>query len=219
MNLQGQAYFCLTAAALGAKVFVMKAFSIQKYLLYMDIYRITFMATVPAILATMAKQANPSIYNLRAIETVTSGSAPLNQDIGRIIEKLYLRPGVSVKQGWGMTETTCSVTGFAPDDEDDGRSIGWLNPNCAARIETIPDRDFSGVTPAGVDVGEIWVAGPNIVKCYFKNPKATAETIVEVDGVRWLRTGDIGYIDDRGCIYIVDRLKVSPQKLMYEQKY
>lgn len=182
----------------------------------MDIYRITFMATVPAILASMTKQANPAIYNLHAIETVTSGSAPLSQDLGRLIEKLYLRPGVSVKQGWGMTETTCSVTGFAPDDEDDGRSIGWLNPNCTARIEPLQDRDFSGVAPVGVDVGEIWVAGPNIVKCYFKNPKATTETIVEVDGVRWLKTGDIGYIDDRGCIYIVDRLKVSSKKLMYD---
>jgi long-subunit acyl-CoA synthetase (AMP-forming) len=187
----------------------MKSFNVQKYLLYLDIYRITFMATAPAILTTMAKQPNPGRYNLRAIETVTSGSAPLNPEVGHIIEKMYLRPGVTVKQGWGMTETTCSVTGFAPDDEDDGRSIGWLNPNCAARIESLEDRDFTGVAPTGTLVGEIWVAGPNIMKGYYKNPKGTAETIVESDGIRWLRTGDIGYIDNRGCIYIVDRLKVG----------
>lgn len=207
--LQGQAYYCANAARLGAKVFIMKSFDVQKYMLYLDIYRITFMATAPAILTTMAKQPNPARHNLRAIETVTSGSAPLNPEVGRIIEKMYLRPGVTVKQGWGMTETTCSVTGFAPDDEDDGRSIGWLNPNCAARIESLEDRDFSGVAPAGTLVGEIWVAGPNIMKGYYKNPKGTAETIVESDGFRWLRTGDIGYIDNRGCIYIVDRLKVG----------
>ncbi|KAB8204005.1 hypothetical protein BDV34DRAFT_226748 [Aspergillus parasiticus] len=203
----GQAYYCVNAAILEAKVFIMKSFSVQKYLLYMDIYRVTFMATVPAIMATIAKQPNPSIYNLQAVETVLSGSAPLSPELGRIIERMYLRPGVSVKQGWGMTETTCSITGFAPDDEDDGRSIGWLNPNCAARIERLEDRDFSGAAPAGATVGEIWVAGPNIMKCYYKNPKATEEAIVVAGGIRWLRTGDIGYIDERGCIYIVDRLK------------
>ena len=188
----------------------MKSFDVQKYLLYMDIYRITFMASVPAILATLAKQPNPGRWNLHAVETVVSGSAPLNPELGQQVEKIYLRPGVTVKQGWGMTETTCSITGFAPDDEDDGRSIGWLNPNCAARIQPVEGRDFNGVAPCGALVGEIWVAGPNIMKRYYKNPKGTAETIVESHGFRWLRTGDIGYIDDRGCIYIVDRLKVSP---------
>lgn len=186
----------------------MKSFNVQKYLLYLDIYRITFMASAPAILASMSKQPNPERFNLRAIETVTSGSAPLNLDVARKIEKMYLRPGVIVKQGWGLTETTCSITGFAPDDHDDGRSIGWLNPNCAARIQPLEGRDFSSVATAGATVGEIWVAGPNIMKCYYKNLAATADAIVESDGVRWLKTGDIGYIDDRGCIYIVDRLKV-----------
>ncbi|KAL4997877.1 hypothetical protein BDV10DRAFT_194864 [Aspergillus recurvatus] len=211
----GQAYYCLNAARLGAKVFVMKSFNVHQYLLYMDIYRINFMASVPAIMATLAKQPNASRYNLSAVETVTSGSAPLSAELGRIIERLYLRPGVTVKQGWGMTETTCSITGFAPDDEDDGRSIGWLNPNCSARIEKIEGRDFSGVAPDGVDVGEIWVAGPNVMKGYYKNPTATKETIVKEDGVRWLKTGDIGYFDHRGCIYIVDRLKLTwPQELI-----
>ncbi|KAL4774504.1 hypothetical protein BDW60DRAFT_226922 [Aspergillus nidulans var. acristatus] len=202
-------YYCLNAARLGAKVFIMESFNADQYLLYMDIYRINFMASVPAIMATLAKRPNASLYNLRAVETVTSGSAPLSAEVGRMIEKLYLRPGVTVKQGWGMTETTCSITGFAPDEEDDGRSIGWLNPNCAARIEKIEGRDFSGVAPDGVDVGEIWVAGPNVMKGYYKNPIATKETIVEENGLRWLRTGDIGYFDHRGRIYIVDRLKLT----------
>ncbi|KAL3457185.1 hypothetical protein BJX64DRAFT_280782 [Aspergillus heterothallicus] len=205
----GQTYYCMNAARLGAKVFIMKSFDIQKYLLYMDIYQINFMVSVPAIMASLAKQPNPKQYNLHAVETVTSGSAPLSPALGREIERLYLRPGVSVKQGWGMTETTCSITGFSPDDEDDGRSIGWLNPNCAARIEPVEDRDFQGAdnVPAGATVGEIWVAGPIIMKGYYNNPAATKEAIVELDGLRWLRTGDIGYYDSRGCLYIVGRLK------------
>ncbi|KAL6238988.1 hypothetical protein BDW75DRAFT_251771 [Aspergillus navahoensis] len=148
-------------------------------------------------------------YCLNAACLGANGSAPLSAELGRMIERLYLHPGVTVKQGWGMTETPCSITGFAPDDEDDGRSIGWLNPNCTARIEKIDGRDFSGVAPDGVDVGEIWVAGPNVMRGYYKNPRATKETIVEEYGARWLKTGDIGHFDRRGYIYIVDRLKVT----------
>ncbi|KAL2851053.1 hypothetical protein BJY01DRAFT_261087 [Aspergillus pseudoustus] len=206
----GQTYYCLNAPRLGAKVFIMRSYDVQSYLLYMDIYRISFMASVPAIMATLAKEANPARYNLRAVEQVTSGSAPLSAELGTIIQRMYLRPETGVKQGWGMTETTCSISGFSPDEEDDGRSIGYLNPNCAARIEPVDgDRDFTGVdAPRGVPVGEIWVSGPNVMKGYYKKPAATAETIVvTADGHRWLRTGDIGYADEQGRLYIVDRLK------------
>ncbi|KAJ5291128.1 hypothetical protein N7478_000379 [Penicillium angulare] len=160
----GQAYYCVNAAILQAKVFITKSFSVQKYLMYMDIYRVTFMATVPAIMATISKQPNPSIHNLRAIETVLSGSAPLSPDLG-----------------------------FAPDDEDDG-SIGWLNPNRAARIDRQDDRDFGGSAPQGATVGEIWVAGPNIMKGYYKKLKETGEAIVVVGCERV--TLDISTIGD-----------------------
>jgi long-subunit acyl-CoA synthetase (AMP-forming) len=79
---------------------------------------------------------------------------------------LYLISSVPVKQGWGMTETTCSNTGFTPNDEDDCRSIGWLNHNSAARIKPLDDREFSHVAFPDVTVGEIWVAGPNVMKAY-----------------------------------------------------
>jgi acyl-CoA synthetase (AMP-forming)/AMP-acid ligase II len=204
---KGQTYYCHNAARLGAKVFIMRAFDVQKYLLYMDIYRITFMASVPTIMATLAKQANAHQYNLHSVEQVTSGSAPLSADLGKIIQKMYLRPEILVKQGWGMTEATCSISGFSPDEEDVGCSIGYLNPNCAAHIEPVLDRDFTGVAPEGIPVGEICVSGPNVMKGYYKKPTATEETIVYADGHRWLRTGDLGYADADGRLYIVDRLK------------
>ncbi|OQU98056.1 hypothetical protein CLAIMM_03889 [Cladophialophora immunda] len=205
----GQTYYAINAALLGAKVYIMTKFSLAKYMQYLDIYRITFMTGVPAVIAMLCKQGEcvAGKYNLKAIEQVTTGSAPLEPLLGRRLQELYLRPDVQVKQGWGMTETTCSATGFSPDDEDDGRSIGWLNPNCSAKIVTLEEQDFPPL-PTGKAVGELWVSGPNIMKGYWENPKATSETIVEdEDGKRWLRTGDIAYADGRGCFYIVDRLK------------
>jgi acyl-CoA synthetase (AMP-forming)/AMP-acid ligase II len=187
----------------------MPEFSLQKYLQFLDIYRITFMTTVPTILTMLHKYEHPERFNLKAVEVVTSGSAPLDGTLAASVSQKYLRAGVIVKQGWGMTETTCSVTGFSPDDHDDGKSIGWLNPNCAAKIVPVGENEGSGEPHSPTTTGELWVAGPQMMKGYWHNEKATKETVVESDGYRWIRTGDLAYIDGRGCIYIFDRLKVS----------
>lgn len=200
----------MTAARTGVKVFIMMEYTIQRYLLFLDIYRITFLTGVPTLMVALSKHPQAKSFNLKSIESVVTGSAPLNPEIGRLVEKTHLRSGVQVKQGWGMTETTCSATGFAQDDEDDGRSIGWLNPNVSAKIVPMPEHGFEQTPEIPYVVGEIWVSGPNMMKGYYKKPKETSETIVYEDGLRWLRTGDIGYTDSRGCFYIVDRMKVSP---------
>jgi acyl-CoA synthetase (AMP-forming)/AMP-acid ligase II len=187
----------------------MSKFNLPLFLTYLDIYRITFVNVVPAMLATMSKIKDHARFNLKALEVVGSGSAPLDPVVARKVEKMFMQPGLQIKQGWGMTETVCTVCGFSPEDLDDGRSIGWLNPNCAAKIVPLPDRDFAVAKETKHTVGEIWVAGPNIMKGYWKKPEATADTLHQDSEYRWLKTGDVGYIDDRGCLYIVDRIKVS----------
>ncbi|OAL36287.1 hypothetical protein AYO20_04445 [Fonsecaea nubica] len=212
----GQTYYGINAAAWGAKVFIMSKFNVTRYLEYLDVYRITFMTGVPTVIAMLCKQNAPERYNLKSLEQVVTGSAPLDPGLGRLLARMYLRPGVQVKQGWGMTECTCSVTSFPPDEEDDGRSIGWLNPNCAAKIVPIAE-DIPMSTSSGQEAGELWVSGPNIMKGYWNKPEATAKTIVYEDGHRWLRTGDIGYYDDQGKFYIelikIKGLQVSPTEL------
>ncbi|CVL03623.1 related to 4-coumarate--CoA ligase [Fusarium proliferatum] len=203
----GQAYYCTTAAVTGCKVFIMPKYDIQKYLLFLDIYRITFLTGVPTLLVSLAKHPRAASFNLKAIETVLSGSAPLNPEIGSLVQRVYLRPEVQVKQGWGLTETTCSATGFAPDDIDDGRSIGWLNPNMMAKIVPVEEYEFEGGAKLPYTIGEIWISGPNIMKGYYRRPQETSAAIVTEGNNRWFRTGDIGYVDSRGCFYIIDRLK------------
>lgn len=190
----------------------MPKYDIQKYLLFLDIYRITFLTGVPTLLVSLAKHPRAASFNLKAIETVVSGSAPLNPEIGSLVQRVYLRPDVQVKQGWGLTETTCSATGFAPDDIDDGRSIGWLNPNMMAKIVPVEEYEFEDGAKIPYSVGEIWISGPNIMKGYYRRPQETNAAIVTEGNNRWFRTGDIGYVDSRGCFYIIDRLKVTPPK-------
>lgn len=185
----------------------MSKFNVSNYLTYADIYRITFMNAVPAMQSMMCRFDHPASFNLKAIESVTSGAAPLDPMTAARFQELFLRPGVFVKQGWGMTETAWNATGFSPDDEDDGRSIGWLNPNCKATLFQ-PPGEKPIVGPDGQRAGELWVSGPNIMKGYWKKEAETNDTLVLKDGERWLRTGDIAYADDRGCFYIIGRTKV-----------
>jgi long-chain acyl-CoA synthetase len=117
------------------------------------------------------------------IRLAVSGAAPINPDILRFFDAA----GVLVLEGWGMTETSTAATISSEEDFKVG-TIGKPFPGCEVRI---------------ADDGEILVKGPNVFQGYYKNPEATAETIV--DG--WLHTGDIGEIDEDGFIKITGRKK------------
>jgi 4-coumarate--CoA ligase len=88
-----------------------------------------------------------------------------------------------------------------PLDRSNSACVGELVPNCEAKVIAEDE-----VTKLGRNQrGEIWVRGPNIMKGYWRNTKATKDTLTQ-DG--WLKSGDIGYVDDQGKWYIVDRKKV-----------
>ncbi|MDQ3729803.1 MAG: long-chain fatty acid--CoA ligase [Actinomycetota bacterium] len=118
--------------------------------------------------------------NLRVAVT---GAAPINPDILRFFDAA----GVLVLEGWGMTETSTAATIATPEDFKFG-TIG---------------KPFPGVEVKIASDGEILVKGPNIFQGYYKNPDATAETIV--DG--WLHTGDLGEVDSDGYLKITGRKK------------
>jgi acyl-CoA synthetase (AMP-forming)/AMP-acid ligase II len=88
-----------------------------------------------------------------------------------------------------------------------GNAVGELVPNCRARLVDADGRDInSSRTP-----GELWICGPTVMRGYWNKPQATDEAIVvDAEGKRWLRTGDIAYVDSYGpgaLFYIVDRIK------------
>ena len=112
-----------------------------------------------------------------------SGGAPLNEDLGHFLRGA----GITVLEGWGLTETAGPVTMNPPRLQRIG-SVGLPLPGCAARIAAD---------------GEVEVGGPVVFQGYWQDPQATSEAF---DG-RWLRTGDLGRADDDGFIYITGRKK------------
>jgi 4-coumarate--CoA ligase len=144
----------------------------------------------------LAKHPLVGKFDLSALKQVFSGAAPLKADLAAECGK---RLECEVVQGYGMTELS-PVSHLTPPGWFKPGSVGVTAPNTQTRI----------VDPVrGVDLGidedgEICVRGPQVMKGYLNRPDATAATINQ-DG--WLRTGDIGYADEDGHFYIVDRLK------------
>lgn len=105
-----------------------------------------------------------------------------------------------MKQAWGMTEVTCSIMGWDPRKTSTSNAVGELHANCEAKV--MAEDEMTEL--ADGECGEIWIRGPNVMRGYWRNEPATRDVLTS-DG--WLRSGDIGYVDEQGLFYIVDRKK------------
>ncbi|KAL3452273.1 hypothetical protein BJX65DRAFT_176720 [Aspergillus insuetus] len=201
-HAMAQNIFIAAALNRGVPVYIMPKFDFLKMLEYTEKFRITDYIIVPPVVVALAK--HPAVksgkYDLSSIEAIGSGAAPLGREVCEEVEALWPPGRINIKQGWGMTETTCSILGWDPNEKSFSASVGELNANCEAKIMA-----EDGVTELGRNErGELWVRGQNIMKGYWRNPQATKETKTD-DG--WLKTGDIAYVDTDGKFHVVDRKK------------
>jgi acyl-CoA synthetase (AMP-forming)/AMP-acid ligase II len=183
----------------GTTIVTMPRFDLQQFLELVQKHKITRSNIVPPILVGLAKHPIVDQYDTSSLVELTSGAAPLSAELSQAVMD---RVGCSVMQGYGLTETS-PVTHYynrSLASTDKRASVGPLIPNTEAMIvEIVSDR------PLGVnEQGEVRIRGPQVMKGYLNNPEATAWTL-DSDG--WLHTGDIGYADEEGFFYIVDRLK------------
>ncbi|PGG95599.1 hypothetical protein AJ79_09958 [Helicocarpus griseus UAMH5409] len=199
-HAMAQNIFIASSLMRGIPVYIMARFDFVQMLEAVQKFRITDLTVVPPIAVALAKHPIVKKYDLSSVQFVGSGAAPLSREISEEVEALFPAGKLYVRQGWGMTETTLSILGWDPNHLGTSSSVGELNPNCEARIMA-----EDGVTELGLNQrGEIWVRGPNIMKGYWNKPEATKETLT---GDGWLKTGDIGYVNDEGKFFIVDRKK------------
>lgn len=144
---------------------------------------------------------NPRVtdYDLSSIWNMGGGGAAMPDAVAARLQQLC---GITYMEGYGMTET------MAPTH---------INPlgRCKAQCLGIPifDTHARVVDPQSLrelavgEVGEILVSGPQVMQGYWGQPQATEQAFVELDGRRWLRTGDLGRVDEDGYFFMVDRLK------------
>ncbi len=157
--------------------------------------RCTVIGGVPTMLHALAQQ-DVTGRDLSALRVAVSGGASLPEDIMRTFEDKF---GIEVLEGYGMTETASSCSFNRPGDRK-VLSIG--KPMWGVRMR-VADAQGRPLPPGREHVGEILIRGHNVMKGYLGRPEATAETLR--DG--WLHSGDLGFVDEDGFYFIVDRAK------------
>lgn len=161
----------------------------------------TFLPAVPTMLQKIFDHPTASDPRLRSLRRIMTGGAPVPSALLQRI--ITTAPSVQVLTGYGLTEGTALVTltevRLSPDGGlERGRTIGRVLDGMELAIV-----DDSGNRCPADTAGEIVVAGPNLMAGYYKAPDDSAAALRG----GWLHTGDIGYIDDEGYVYIVDRKK------------
>ena len=181
----------------GATVVTLPRFELEPFLKVLQDWPIAVAHIVPPIVVALAKHPSLDHYRLHHLQTIFCGAAPLGAAVADAVQQ---RLNVTVKQGYGMTEAS-PVTHYTDyRSAQRGGSVGRLVPSTECRIVAVE----SGRDAAAGQPGEVWIRGPQVMKGYLNNAEATARTL---DGEGWLRTGDIGIVDDEGYLTIVDRLK------------
>ncbi len=190
----------LAAIIIGCKILLVMAFDKDAVMAQIERDKVTMLPGAPSMYEMILADPNRDNYDLSSLRLGVTGAAPVSV---QLVEDMWNVLGFeTVVTAYGMTESTGVISICRPEDPAEiisctsGRAIDGVEVKC--------------VNPAnGEDValgssGEIWVRGYNVMQGYFEMPEATADTI-DSDG--WMRTGDIGVMDDKGYLRITDRLK------------
>ena len=194
--------FALTVVLLsslrrGHLISLHQRFDVEAVMRDIEVKRATAFPGVPTMWIAIAALPDLDKRDLSSLVTVGSGGAPLPVEVAKILER---RVGMKLKSGWGMTETCSPGTAHPKEGPDKPGSIGLMLPGI--EIDVVALDDPKKVLAVG-EVGEIRIRGPNVTKGYWNRPQETADAFV---GDRFL-TGDIGYADNDGYFYLVDRKK------------
>jgi acyl-CoA synthetase (AMP-forming)/AMP-acid ligase II len=182
--------------AIGHTTIFMRKWDVLEALAIIEREKVNITGGVPTVAWQLLEHPERGNFDLSSLSLITYGGAPSAPELVRLIWKEF---GALPGNGWGMTETTATVTAHIGEDYlNRPESCGPPVPVAELKV-TGPD---GAVLPAG-SVGELWCKGPQMVKGYWNKAEATAETFV--DG--WVRTGDIAYLDAEGFCFICDRAK------------
>ncbi|MBS4176104.1 long-chain-fatty-acid--CoA ligase [Lederbergia citrea] len=196
-HVYGLTTVLILAVMEGYKMILLPKFDVQTTLKTIHKQRPTIFPGAPTIYIGLLNHPELKKYDLSSIESCLSGSAPLPYEVQQKFEEVT---GGKLVEGYGLTESSpVTHANFLWDQKRVKGSIGVPWPDTDAMILS-PE---TGEAAAPGEIGEIAVKGPQIMKGYWNRPEDTAATMK--DG--WLLTGDMGYMDDEGYFYVVDRKK------------
>ncbi len=167
-------------------------------------HKVTILHAVPTIYAAIVSiySQDPDKYDLTSVLGCGSGAAPLPPELAKNFERIT---GGTIFEAYGLSETS-PVTHLNPTNKLTRKfgSVGF--PISDTYVKIVDLETGTKELPVGED-GEIALAGPQVMKGYWKKPEATAEVFREIDGMKFFLTGDIGHLDEEGYTLITDRKK------------
>ncbi|MBN49488.1 MAG: fatty acid--CoA ligase [Spongiibacteraceae bacterium] len=190
----------LAAIIFGSTILPVMAFDKEAAMAQIERDKVTMLPGAPSLYEMLLADPARDKYNLSSLRLGVTGAAAVPV---KLVKDMRSVLGFeTVVTAYGLTESTGVVSICRPDDDAEtiattsGRAIDGVEVKCA-------NPETGAEVPRGQE-GEIWVRGYNVMQGYFDMPEATAEAITEQG---WLRTGDIGVMDERGYLKITDRLK------------
>ncbi|MBI2070388.1 MAG: long-chain fatty acid--CoA ligase [Elusimicrobia bacterium] len=194
-HVNGQVVTTLAPLYVGGSMILMDKFTPKEFFPALAKHKATAFSAVPSIYAVLLNLPDAEKYDLSSLRFCICGAAPMPVPVFEAFEKKFK---AKILEGYGLSEGTC-VSSVNP--WDGARKVGSIGLPLTGQPMKITDNSGQELAPG--EVGEIVVKGDNVMREYFNNPEATAQTLK--DG--WLHTGDLGMKDKDGYFFIVGRKK------------
>ena len=197
-HIYGMTLLLCLALYTGVTLLSSPRFELEQFLQIVQDHRVTLLSLVPPLVLALANHPIVDNYDLSCVRLITCGAAPLGVDLEQACAK---RLGCGIIQGYGLTEVAGASHIRALGSELDlPGSVGPVLQNTESKVIDVETGAELGVN----ETGEVLIRGPHVMLGYLNNPEANAHSL---DDEGWFYTGDIGYADEGGCFYIVDRVK------------
>lgn len=193
----------------GRTLIMMRQFELKEWMKTVEKEKATRAMLVPTMLKWIVDDPDFATYDLSSLSVITYGAAPMPFEV--IKKAIGMMPQVQFINGYGQTESASTLTTLGPEDHrivgtEEEKQKKWRRLQCSIG-KPLPDVRIKIVDDEGKalqpnEPGEILAKGPRIMKGYWGDEQKTAQTMTP-DG--WLRTGDLGYLDDEGYVYLTGR--------------
>jgi long-chain acyl-CoA synthetase len=196
-HIYGQVIIMLCSLVQGSTLVLLTTPDLDDILRATEMHSASVFYSVPTMFEYLKEYEKTDRVNWKRIKMIGCGADTLHESTMKDWER---RTGSQISEGYGMTETTALSHGN-PIHRVKAGSFGVPIPNVTAAIIDHSGLDFM---PVG-EVGELIVSGPNIMQGYWNRPEETADSLIQIDGETWLRTGDLASMDDEGYFHFFDR--------------
>jgi long-chain acyl-CoA synthetase len=198
-HIYGQVVIMLTGLLQGNLLVLFTTPDTEEILAAMERYKATVFYGVPTLYEYLKEHKDTDKVNWRRLKLILSGADTLHEST---MSGWAKRTGSRITEGYGLSEA-CATSHINPIDRPKNGSFGCPVPNMQAGVVKPETLEFA----APGEIGELVLAGPNVMLGYWKKPEESARVFFDRGGVRWMRTGDLVRMDDEGYFHFYDRSK------------